>query len=88
MLKRFMVFSGYKDQCQSGWNSVDSDHDELEQALARGRELTHHCPEWDDPNYDGDYDENEDDENEDDLWVQIVDTETRKVVKEMGYEVP
>lgn len=89
MLKRFVIFTGEKDQCQSGWNSLDSDHDTLEEALARGCELTRHRIEWDDPNYDGEYDENDYDPDFDEtLWVQIVDTDSREVVKEMGYEVP
>lgn len=88
MLKRFVVFSGYKDQCQSGLNAIDSDFDTLEEAYARGQALTGYRAEWDDPNYDGDHDENDDEEIEPTLWVQIVDTEIRKTVKEMGYEVP
>lgn len=88
MLKRFIVFSGHKDECQSGWNSIDSDHDTAEQAIARGAELTGHRPEWDQDDYDGDYDENDDRDIDSSLWVQIVDTVEKKVIKEMGYEVP
>jgi hypothetical protein len=39
MLKRFIVFTGYKDQCQSGSQAIDSDFDTKEEAIAHATDL-------------------------------------------------
>lgn len=86
MLKRFLIFTGYKDQCQSGWDSLHGDYDTAKEATDKAKELTGHCDAWDDPDYDGDYDENDDVDGT--MWCQVVDTDTKEVIKEYGYEVP
>ncbi len=87
MLKRFLVFISNKDQCCTGWDSLHSDHNCQEDALSVAKSITGHLDIWDEPGYDGDYDEleNEDDYNSH-VGSQVVDTETKEVIEVYGYE--
>jgi hypothetical protein len=87
MLKRFLVFSG--TGCCNPWHAFDGDFDTEDEALACGKKITHHVDAWDNPDYDGDYDENDDNSDYDpSVWCIIVDTKLRKIIKEMGHEPP
>ena len=83
MLKRFMVFTGHKDQCQSGWDSIDSSFDTKEKAIARASKLTGY-----DPNKTKDDEDNDDGEGRGSLWCQVIDSSDGTTVLECGYEVP
>jgi len=86
MLKRFLVFSGYKDQCSNGWDQLVGSYDTEEEAIKKAGQVVNYVDNWNDPDYDGDYYPNYDCDSS--IWALVIDTVTGRRVEEVGYEVP